>query len=276
MKRCVALLLIVLSICLVFAGCGETTNEENHYVPDGYKLAYSDEFNDDKLDESVWLKSGPENRRGGYWAPEQVWTEKGNLVIETAYKDNVEKPGYYSGEILWKTQRSTYGYYEARCRIRDIRGVWSAFWLQPDTMGVDDGKASDGAEIDIFESAVTNRIQGAIHYDNYNKRKTHPTQIDNLYDRYHIYALDWKKDSMKFYCDGELVWDVTDPDMVSQLPVSMRLSTEIAGKEVDGVPTPGFFWVGCGVITESKDKLPARFEVDYVRVYDNGDLVLTK
>lgn len=281
MKRLVASVLALLLICLSFAGCGKKTDEKNHYVPSEYKLAYSDEFNGKELDENVWAKSGPEVRRGGYWSPEQVWTEGGNLIIETAYKgeDETELPGYYSGEILWKTQRTTYGYYEARCRIRDIRGVWSAFWLQPDTMGTEDGvgKASDGAEIDIFESAVTDKIQGAIHYDDYKKRKTNPVYIDNLYDRYHVYALDWKKESMTFYCDGEVIWEVTDPNLLCDTPVSMRFSTEIAGKpDKDGIPNPSVVWVGCGVIDESKEKLPARYEVDYVRVYDNGDLVLTK
>lgn len=73
------------------------------------------------------------------------------------------------------------------------------------------------------------------------------------------------------------MWEITDPEMISTKPVSMRFSTEISGKaDENGIPKPGIFWVGNGVIDESADLLPAIFEVDYLRIYDNGDLVVTK
>lgn len=276
MKRLLSLLIAVLSIGLMFTGCGKTDNKPS-FVPKDYTLAYSDEFNGTELDESVWVKEQHGARRGGYWSPEQVRLENGNLMIETAYKENVEDPGYYSGAIRWNTQRSTYGYYEARLKIQNIRGQWPAFWLMPDTMGEVDGKAVDGAEIDIFESAVPYIYQYHMHYDNYESKKKKIQKIDNLYDEYHVFALDWKKDSMTFYVDGQILEEITDPDLISATPVAMWLSTEIGGKpDKDGVPKPGIFWVGNGVITESKDLLPACYEVDYVRVYDNGDLILTK
>lgn len=276
MKRVLSLALAAVSLCLILTGCGDK-NAEPHYVPKEYKLAYSDEFNGTELDESVWTVEQHGIRRGGYWSPEQVRLENGNLVIETAYKEGVEDPGYYSGAIRWNTQRATYGYYEARIKIRNIRGQWPAFWLMPDTFGEEDGRAVDGAEIDIFESAVPYIYQYHMHYDNYKSKKKKITRLDNLYDEYHVFALDWKKDSMTFYYDGNVLEEITDPDLISATPVAMWFSTEIGGKaDKDGNPKPGIFWVGNGVITESEDLLPANYEVDYVRVYDNGDLILTK
>lgn len=138
-------------------------------------------------------------------------------------------------------------------------------------------RVEKGSEIDIFESAVPNKIQNAIHYAGYNKRKTNPVFVEGLYNEYHICGLDWKKDKMTFYYDGEVMWEITDPEMISTKPVSMRLSTEISGKaDENGIPKPGIFWVGNGVIDESADLLPSLFEVDYLRIYDNGDLVVMK
>lgn len=241
----------------------------------GYTLSYSDEFNG-KLDESVWSRYELTPRRGGYWSPDQVRTEKGNLVIETGYVDNGKTPAaYHSGIAFWHTKRSAFGYYEVRAKLTNTRGVWSAIWLQPDDMGKKDGSARDGAEIDIMESAIPNRWQTNIHYDGYTKSLPKSTEWNGLYDVYHTYALDWKKDSMRFYIDGQLYQEVTDPNMIPQVAAAMQLSTEIAGKiNNDGVPVPtGSVWGGCGELTDNAPGvLPSQYLVDYVRVYDNGDL----
>lgn len=292
MKKLISVLLVI-SMCAFFAGCGKGEHPESTTVPDttvrdvaakdapeegfapeNYTLSYADEFNGE-LDETVWKKDGFYAHRGGYWSPDQIKLEKGKMVIETAYIDDEEYPGYYSGEIFWNKKRSTYGYYETRCKVENVRGIWSAFWLQPDVMGKKDGKATDGAEIDIFESALPNLYQNAIHYDAYAKRAKKTMQSDSLYDVYHVYAVDWKKDSLRFYCDGELTWEITDPNLVSSLPVSMHLSTEILGViNGEGVPAPDPKpWPNCGDIRDSQNKLPSKFIVDYVRVYDNGDLI---
>lgn len=283
MKKIIVSIVLVFSLCLGLAGCGNGKQEGDFGDSHNYKLAYSDEFDGKELDTSVWAPyeydSSVHARRGGYWSPDQVRIEKDNLVIETGYVDDPEHPGYHAGVASWPTMRTTYGYYEVKAKIQNTRGVWSAVWLQGDTMGEADGSARDGAEIDIFESAVPYRWQTNMHYDAYKKRNTNSTYFDKLYDGYHIYALDWKKDSMRFYIDGQLYQEITDPNMVPQIPVSMRLSTEIAGKtDENGKPKPtGSVWIGCGSITDNKAwKLPSKFMVDYVRIYDNGDLVLTK
>lgn len=143
-------------------------------------------------------------------------------------------------------------------------------------MGEEDNSARDGAEIDIFESATPFCYQQAIHFDNFNNRKQMPHfgTLD-LYDGYHTFALDWKKDSMKFYYDNKLVKEITDPELISQTAVELNLTTEINGiVDSNGAPDPyTTCWPGCGTITKERDKLPSEFKVDYIRVYDNGDLV---
>lgn len=275
MKKFVAALLLVFSLSFMFIGCGNNDeNVEKFVLPESYKLAYFDEFNGE-LDETIWAKCDLGVRRGGWWSPEQVATKDGNLVITTEYRDDVENPGYYSGGTYLRDKRSTYGYYEMRADIENTRGVWSAFWLMG-TMGENDGSARDGAEIDIFESARPYRMQNAMHYDNWEKRKEYIHDKDySLYNGYHTFALDWKKDSMKFYYDNKLVMEITDPNLINQTAIGLNLTTEINGTvDSNGTPQPKWgIWPGCGSITRKTNRLPSEFKVDYVRIYDNGDLV---
>lgn len=271
MKRIFKIVPLIL-LCLVFTGCKAEENKADFTLPENYKLAYSEEF-EGEIDESVWRKSPFTPRKGGYWSPEQVKTENGNLVITTEEKGG-EKPGYYTGKLEWHTKRSTYGYYEIRCKVENVRGLWSAFWLMPDTMGEKDGKASDGCEIDVFESALPGRIQNTLHYDAYADNRKKSAKVESLYNGYHTFAVDWKKDSLKFYCDGKLTWEVTDPDLMAHMPTAVKISTEIGGFTKDGTAKPSrFFWLGNGSINDSKEALPSRFTVDYVKIYDNGQLV---
>lgn len=242
-------------------------------VPKEYKLVFKDDFKRG-YDDEYWGPSGNVERRGGYWSQDQVFVEKGNLIIRTEYKDDVEKPGYYTGDLCWPTKRLTYGYYEIRCKVENTRGLWSAFWLMPDDIYNYEQKAQDGSEIDIFESALPYKFQSAIYYDGYSGRKTIMTEAKDIYEGYHTYALDWKKDSLRFYYDGILVWEVTEPDLIPAAPVYPCITTEINGKLVDGVPdTSRLTWIGCGYITDEKNVFPSDFCIDYVKIYDNGDLI---
>lgn len=264
-------LLIVIS-CVFLISC-QKAEQEVFELPESYTLAFSDEF-ENGYDENMWAVSEISPRKGGYWAKEQVFTENGNLVIRTEYKENGENSGYYTGEISWPTKRITYGYFEIRCKVDNIRGAWSAFWLMPDNISLTEQKAQDGCEIDIFESATPYKLQNTLHYDGYKSSKKKITKLNDMYDGFHTYALDWKKDSLKFYYDNKLLWKVTDPDLISAYPVFMDLSTEINGQLKDDKPQPNWwFWLGCGSIDNKDNVFPSDFVIDYVRVYDNGDLI---
>ncbi len=278
LKIIAALLVIIIAVAagVLYYFFGYQTLDEDadvFRVPKEYKLEFEDEFVRG-YDKDYWGPSGIELRRGGYWSSEQVSTKKGNLVISTEYRDDVENPGYYTGDLCWPTKRATYGYYEIRCKVENTRGLWNAFWLMPDDIYNYEQKAQDGSEIDIFESAIPYKIQNALYYDGYSGRKSIMTEVKDLYDDYHVYALDWKKDSMRFYYDGRLVWELTDPDLIPASPAYLNITTEINGKVLEGKPdTNHLTWIGCGYITNEDNVFPSKYLIDYVRVYDNGDLI---
>lgn len=274
MKKIISLFLAAITIsgCALLSGC-KKDRTETFVLPQDYKLSFSEEF-ENGYDEQVWAASETSPRKGGYWSDEQVFTENGNLIIRTEYKENGDSSGYYTGELSWSEKRSTYGYYEIRCKVDNVRGAWSAFWLMPDNISNMEQKAQDGCEIDIFESALPYKVQNTLHYDGYKHSKKNITKLDDMYDGFHTYALDWKKDSLKFYYDNELLWEVTDPDLISAYPVFMDISTEINGNIKNDKPEANrWLWLGCGKIDNKNNSLPSDFVVDYVRVYDNGDLV---
>lgn len=265
--------LLAMLCCIVILPSCQNKTHETFVLPAEYKLSFSEEF-ENGYDENVWAASEDTPRKGGYWNEEQVFTENGNLIIRTEYKENGVKSGYYTGELSWKNIRSTYGYYEIRCKVDNVRGAWSAFWLMPDNISNMEQKAQDGCEIDIFESALPFKLQNTLHYDGYKSSEKHITKLNDMYDGFHTYALDWKKDSLKFYYDNRLLWEVSDPNLISAYPVFMDISTEINGNTKKDEPKVSrWLWLGCGRIDDKNNILPSDFVIDYVRIYDNGDLI---
>lgn len=243
-------------------------------IKDDYKLVWAEDFSK-PIGTDFWhISDCP--RRGGYWSPKQVLIEKENLVIRTQYRKNGSKPGYYTGCLMWRDLRAVYGYYEIRCKLQNTKGEWPAFWLMPDTLN--DKTANNGCEIDIIENAVPYRIQNALHWNRYRSQKMKRHTAKDLYNGFHTFALDWKKDCLKFYYDNELIWEITEPRLIPHAPVKLEISTELNGRvDKNGIPKPGrFFWIGNGIITDSKNKLPSDFVIDYVKIYDNGELNLIK
>lgn len=112
MKKIFAVLLAAVSVlsCCMFSGC-QKKQTEIFELPQDYKLSFSEEF-ENGYDKNIWSATAMTPRKGGYWSDEQVFTENGNLIIRTEYKENGDDSGYCTGELSWPNMRSTYGYYE--------------------------------------------------------------------------------------------------------------------------------------------------------------------
>jgi len=225
--------------------------------PEGkaWKLVWHDEFDGQKLDETKW--DVPEGRRrDGWWSRKAISLDgKGNLVMSTLKEDGkyldacVRTRGKYE---------HAHGYYVARIQLQEQPGHWSAFWMFGAGVNkVGDG-GRDGTEIDIMEKPwLDDRVQQTLHWDGYGK--DHKTEgkvvrVPDVMKGFHTFALWWKPDEYVFYVDGKATWH-TNAGGVCQVPLYLKLSDEI-GK-----------WGG----DIARAKLPDRFVVDYVRVYDLVD-----
>ncbi|MFH1719291.1 MAG: alpha-L-fucosidase [Planctomycetota bacterium] len=219
-----------------------------------WKLAWSDEFEGDKLDESKWEILGDSKRRDGYWVKEDSYLDgKGNLLVRTK-KDGDR---YTSGALRTRGKfEHKFGYWVCRSKFPTQEGHWPAFWMHADTVGKIGDEGRDGTEIDIMEKPWReDKITQNLHWDGYGKEHksagTGQIVIPGVSEGFHTFALHWTPEQYVFYVDGKETWR-TSAGGVSQVPQYAKLTEEI-GK-----------WGG----DITKAKLPDYFVVDYVRVYD--------
>lgn len=207
----------------------------NTEIGSGWKLEFSDEFNDGWVNLNKWVVK--DESRGArtnlgikewFFKPQNVAEEDGNLVLK------VTKVGtdvchcssvYSNGKYTMK-----YGYAEARIKNADINKTpLTAFWLQSNNMSHVDGTGNDGAEIDIFESAYTaNEVISTIHIDGYSTSHQETNQryeTANLFGDYHIWGMLWNENEIKIYYDGQLKATFNDPKWIPQVPEYLYLST---------------------------------------------------
>jgi beta-glucanase (GH16 family) len=218
-----------------------------------WKLAWHDEFDGTALDESKWEVPPDARRRDGWWMRKAISLDgKGHLVMSTLKDGN----RYVDACVRTRGKfEHAFGYYVARIELQKEVGHWSAFWLYNASVGKVGNEGRDGTEIDIMEKPwLDDRVNHALHWDGYGKAHKsagHVSRVPGLLEGFHTYGLLWMPDQYVFYVDGKEVWR-TKAGGVCQVPLYIKLSDEIGN------------WGG----DIKKAKLPDRFLVDYVRVYD--------
>lgn len=253
-------------------------------------LLWSDEFNGDSLDESIWHVENELDAGGAYHRASSVVVEDGNMNINIFYNDEAEEwqcggidtmPRYDENGNMIAGKTIKYGYFEIRAKLADLGGCWSTFWLLSENFNTATGsnKADEfGAEIDIVESPLhpKNVIQQAVHNGGWdtghhismaNPRYTMQVQEKNLYQEYATYGLYWNKDIYKFYIDGKCVWTTNMNGNISEQPQGIWLTIgTIAGKN-DLLQV----WAGGNHLYKNPTTARSAYKVDYVRVYNVYD-----
>lgn len=325
MKKIISLIMCFALIGVLFAFGGCSNGDEPIDIKDletadldlsDYKLSFEDHFDGDTFDTDVWHYCRENTvRRGGYWVNDAVTCRDSNLVITTEYReDGAYGEGWYTGaiesnstnysgdKVLCKGFAQQYGYFEARCKLPRMYGAWAAFWMMPinNFRGDEVGSGADGSEIDIVESLYMymtdpyyqNSVTHAIHIDGYDETiksiGSDHYHIEDLYDEFHVYGVEWTPYEYIFYIDGKETWRTNiTPDKneegkeynnVSHVPEYFILSCEVSGTEKDGVPHPGVTFNSKGEELmawngdQSKNDKDAKYEflVDYVRAYSKG------
>jgi beta-glucanase (GH16 family) len=270
-----ALMMILLTASVAFA---------QPAVPDdNWKLVWSDEFNvDGAPDSGNWnYENGfVRNNEAQWYGPENAYCEGGMLIIE-ARRERKPNPDYEAGSKDWRKGREfaeytsaslttrgkhdwTYGRFEMRGRIDTRAGLWPAFW----TVG-SQGRWPHGGEIDIMEyyrdTLLANVAWGAQkQWSAHWHTEKHLLSFFNDPEwsaKFHIWRMDWTPESINLYVDDQLLNTTLLKDTVNsdaehvnpfQHPQYIILNLAVGGAS-GGDP--------------SKTGFPARFEVDYVRVY---------
>ncbi len=247
-----------------------------------YSLVWADEFNGTSLDTNNWNTDigngcpslcGWGNNELQYYRSQNVTVSGGNLVL-TARAESFSGYSYTSGKVTTRNKQSfLYGRIEMRAKIPTGGGMWPAFWMMPqdDVYG---GWAASG-EIDIMEAAnATTSVGGTIHYGGAWPANTYAggsTSLGgaNFADAFHIYAVEWEPDAIRWYVDGVLYYTRTSAQWFSDgAPGNPRapfdqefyiLLNAAVGGNYTGCTSPG-------CITAS---FPQEYLIDYVRVYED-------
>jgi len=243
MKKGMALLILSLSAVLPASAT----------PPTGYTLEWEDNFDGLVLDETKWSHRDLGPRRDGVNVAEAATlTGEGTLKITTSKVGNE----YHTGMIgtQGKFERA-FGYWEARIKLQDQQGHWSAFWLQSPAMGDPIGNTLvAGTELDIMEyhSNWGEGMQHTMHWDGYgadHRTTKKSVTIAGLKDGFHTFALKWTPEEYVYYVDGIETWRTTTA-------LSHRTQYAILSLEVGT-------WAG----NIANAALPDSMEVDYVRWY---------
>lgn len=242
-------------------------------VNDGWSLVFNDEFEGTSLDTSKWNYNYPwgnTHSNSAYCAPENVSVSDGLLRIKGENKRHPDAPtttttpdgtyslDYTSGAVNTKNKFNlTTGYIVGRFKLPGTKGFWPSFW----TLNSDSGRPP---EIDIFEVLChePRELHTNYHYgysmDNkwshYNKQT-----VADLSQDFHIYAVEWDTEYIKWYLDGKQVGTTfKDTQWISQAKnMYIIINLAIGGWESD--PDSSTDW--------SSD-----FECDWVKVWQKNTI----
>lgn len=248
----------------------------DNFVPDGYSLVWQEEFNDERLSNGK-----PALPNTGKWWYENLPKGAVNNELQTyvgGFRGTDTVAAIYDGTLkiiakkvgnevlsarINSNEEWTYGYFEARLRMPSGKGTWPAFWMMPKDMSL--GWPTCG-EIDIMEYVGydPNVVHSTVHTKAYNHtigtQKGKSTTVANAEAEFHIYAVEWTADYIRGFVDGKQYFEFLN-DKKNNIetwpfnkPFYLKLNLAWGGD-----------WGGAQGVDETK--LPATYEIDYVRVY---------
>lgn len=143
-----------------------------------------------------------------------IYTENGVLILKALYKPgHTSKKGkkydFVSGRLNTLDKLMfTYGSASAKIKVTGGDGIWPAFWA------LGKGNWPNSGEIDIMETVgKTSWISNALHGPGYfgNTPLVYRAQFPKGTDatQWHVYSVDWTKDSIIFKIDGKATYTVT-------------------------------------------------------------------
>ncbi len=240
-----------------------------------WTLMFADEFNVDGLpDRSKWtIDPRP---KGWINGEQQVYTDtthdnarvrNGNLII-TGKKDyptgNTTEPWSSARLITQGKFDFLYGKVEVRAKLPRARGSWPAIWLMPTSSVY--GAWPKSGELDVMEHVGNSfgTVMATVHTQNHNWTNgggvTGSKKLMDADTAYHVYAMEWAPDSIRFIYDTSRILSYANPhtdwkDWPFDQKFHLILNLAIGG--------------GMGGIIMEAD-WPDSMVVDYARIYQKG------
>jgi len=256
--------LLVAAVALaVLSPCPAGAKDKAFGPPAGAKWVpipeLTDEFEGERLDPSKWHDHNPrwKGRQPAFFAKHNVKVDGGKLHL-TMRKENLPHlpKGYHTFTSAAVQSKGTvrYGYFEVKCRPMDSRGS-SAFWFYQNTPEI-------WTEIDVFEiGGKAPKHERVLHMNvhvfhtpvnpdrHWARPKRHETAF-RLADDFHVYALEWDPQRVRFHLDGRCVAEQANTHW--HQPLTLNFDSETMPNWF-GLPDP--------------NDLPSTFSIEYVRAW---------
>ncbi len=278
MTICCRTVLRPVTYLLAAIALANSVSESRAQIPDlpGWQLFWHDEFDGTSLNTTNWTaltRQNQNNNEKEYYTTGQVTVANGNLQL-TATNQPLGNKQYRSG-LITSNMLFGQGRIEARIDLPTTKGMWPAFWMNPNQV-----QWPTGGEIDIMENKGSEPTitSSSFHWQkdpnvaccDQHKSVTNTYSANsngqpvNFTTGFHIYAAEWDKkpnttiNEIRFYVDNNLFFTVdenpssmSDANFTTAKNIILNLAV---GGDFDGDPN------GTTVF-------PQTMLVDYVRVW---------
>ena len=255
--------------------CMNTRAQTTYNPGTDWNLIWSDEFQENKLDNSKWNrqieKAGRFNEEWQRYtkSKKNAYVENDLLVIKAIHQSKKHGHDQYTSARLNTAGKFsfTYGKVAARIKLPKTKGIWPAFWMLGANINENGGDTPWPfcGEIDILElygSKDPAIVEANLHYADANKThnqmgaKAFHLKEGIFADDFHIFELEWNEQSITWFVDGE-----------------SYASIDITGKEFTEFHKEFFFLINIAVggtyagRPDETSEFPEYMYVDWIRVY---------
>ncbi len=258
----------------------EIYTEEDEDAVEDWQLVWSQEFDEETIDTSVWnFEIGNGHAKGipgwgnaelEYYATDNAFIEDGCLVIEAREETVSDEYGTYDYTSARLTTEGKYeihyGKIEIRAKLPKGQGIWPALWM----LGSDIGEVGwpNCGEIDIMEMLGhdTKTIYGTAHGPGYSGGASigvpYTDGETDFSEDFHVFSIEWDEDEVEWYVDGYL-YHILSKDELAEMglnwvfdhPFFLIMNVAVGG-----------YWPG---YPDETTTFPQRMYIDYIRVYED-------
>ncbi len=274
--------LLVGALVMSATVCASTPAGATSVAVDGWQLVWADEFDrDGPPDPAHWTfeQGFVRNRELQWYQPDNARCVGGLLVIE-GRRESRPNPLHESDAKDWKRARTTidytssslttrgkhawlYGRFEIRARIDARAGLWPAIW----TLGVQ-GRWPANGEIDLMEF-YRDQILANLFWAGADPHQPAGSVVRQPLTNFggaawarefHVWRMEWDEDEVRLYVDEQLLNRTALSDAMRRDPAAPHPFRQ-----------PHYLVLNLAIGSNGGDpaatEFPARFEVDYVRIY---------
>lgn len=267
-----------------------------------WQLVWSDEFNGSSLNTNAWWADlGPGTCINGNNELELYTNSSANIQVTNGMLriigQNIGRGTNYiltsariismniddcSGNVISNMTPSFVnpnGAVEWRARLPQGVGLWPTLWLLPRELyqGSQDpieGNWPNSGEIDVMENVgqADNQVEQNIYY--YNGSFQSSESVSDV-TQWHVYRLEWYTNQLDWYVDGVLGSSTTNWNPSPGFSYPSPFDANSGGFYVIMNLALGGNYPGNPPAAAVAASLPAEMDIDYVRVYTQGNPLLS-